>query len=83
MADRCKHPSCQAEIVFARVMTTGNIKPFDAKPTPAGEWILERDLFGELAAEHLPARLRAGATLHTSHFATCPAAAEFRRRAAR
>lgn len=78
---RCKAPTCQAAIVFARVMTTGNVKPFNAEPGPTGEWMISHDLLGDAVAEHLPEYLRTGNRLWTSHFATCPMAEEFRRRA--
>jgi len=81
MTERCRHNSCRAPIVFARAMTTGNPMPFDAQPAADGEWLIAADLFGDPVAEHVPASLRTGGRLFVSHWATCPAAAEFRRRA--
>ena len=75
----CSHASCRAPIVFARVMSTGNSMPFDAKPAAGGEWIINEDLLGGDVAEHVPAGLR-DALLYVPHWATCPAAEEFRRR---
>ena len=69
MTATCK--SCGARIIWA---ITGNGKkmPVDAKPTDKGNIVLE----GE---EPVAVYVDPGTGTHTSHFATCPNAAEHRK----
>lgn len=63
--------SCGAAIIWA---VTGNGKkmPVDAKPTTDGNLVLE-------GTEPTAVYVDPGTGTHTSHFATCPHAAEHRR----
>jgi hypothetical protein len=65
---RCR--SCKAEIVWAKT-STGRAMPFDAEPKVGGEWEIDE----EGQAHYDPE----GESRFTSHFATCPNAAEHRR----
>lgn len=76
----CKSKGCQAPIVFAKSRTTGQPAPYDATPSPAGTWRIDRDLFGDLEAVNVGAGSAPG--LRVSHFATCPDAPSWRRREA-
>jgi len=71
----CK--SCGAEIRFVKTIT-GNTMPIDLTPTPDG--IVQ--IFANGIARVIPtderAALPATAVRYTSHFATCPTAAEHR-----
>jgi hypothetical protein len=70
--------SCGAEIVFARTRE-GRLMPVDAHPHPAGTVTLEWDpASGEWRAI-LGGQPSPGTPMHRPHFATCPAAAEWRR----
>jgi hypothetical protein len=70
----CK--SCGAPIVWAFVPRTGRRMPVDADPVDDGNVILTRPSTS-MAEAHVVAK---GAGTHVSHFATCPQAAEHRRR---
>lgn len=71
--------SCKA-LMFWVVTAKGNRMPVDAKPDPAGGFVLTLKADGQLHAEafyeptHGTKRNR-----YTSHFATCPNASQHRR----
>lgn len=82
MAQRCR--ACGAPLIWARHAATRKLAPLDARPnryrgnimldtTERTYTILSR---GEVAALATEDRVR----LRTSHYATCPDAAAFRRR---
>lgn len=76
--NRSKCLSCQAPIVWALTAKQRPI-PINAEPTNDGRYYLVTDGYG-ITAHHagsLPMRttfahLKAGAPMHTAHFATCP-----------
>jgi hypothetical protein len=85
MSDTCK--SCGAPIIWA-CTCKGKAMPVDAEPNPEGNVMLTRRIGmeplatvkGKGKAADLCARLGGGiASVHTSHFATCPNAAAHRR----
>lgn len=84
--EQCKARDCDADIVFARTHS-GSRMPVDATPSPGGEWRLDDLGYIEPVAVYAAknpevlAASQAGTPipLHTSHFATCPAAKRFRR----
>lgn len=65
----CEAPSCRQVIWLAQHPMTGNFMPFDQPPRPER---IEREI--ETGRETWIVDFR------LSHFATCPAAREFRRR---
>ncbi|MFA6031151.1 MAG: hypothetical protein WC969_14945 [Elusimicrobiota bacterium] len=70
--------SCGAPILWAET-ASGKKCPFDAKPTPAGEWALDDTTHPPLAAKIVRAE-GSSESGFTCHFATCPNAAEHRRK---
>ena len=71
---RCK--SCNAVVIWC-VTTTGKSMPVDQRQSPHGNLVLEyQPATGDTLARYVPP----GEGTHTSHFATCPQAAEHRRR---
>jgi len=75
---RCR--SCGAEILWAR-SRGGKRVPLDADPTMRGNVVLTDD--GEaivLNQADADQHRRHGGTLYLAHFATCPEAAQHRRR---
>lgn len=78
----CK--SCGAPVLWAKHATTGTLMPLDPQPSPAGNiWLVGGKRSGtvpicRVASQPVPAP--EGANLYTSHFATCPNAAQHRRR---
>jgi hypothetical protein len=74
---RCR--SCGAEIVWA-ITERGKRMPLDAEPSEAGTFVVRSRVEGERVVLHALYAPEAGAGLHhTSHFATCPQAGEWRR----
>jgi len=72
---------CKARIVWAR-MDSGKLSPFDADPSPKGDWTLEQ-AGGEWRARHSPPPAEPdGVERYLNHFATCPVANDFRSGAA-
>jgi hypothetical protein len=71
---------CPAEIVWLRHATTGKRAPIDAQPDPNGniEVDLEAGTYRIVSAAELGEARAIGLPLHLNHFATCPAAQEFR-----
>ena len=67
----CK--SCGARIMWC-ITSTGKRMPVDARESFRGNLTLEPQPDGELLARYV----EAGTGTHTSHFATCPNAAEHR-----
>ena len=67
----CK--SCGARIMWC-ITITGKRMPVDARESPRGNLTLEPQPDGELLARYVPP----GEGTHSSHFATCPNAAEHR-----
>lgn len=78
MTARCR--SCQAEIVWAET-ERGKRMPVDAAPNPRNGSIVLRERAGEapLAIAGVPDEAFPGEPRYTSHFATCPEAARWRR----
>ncbi len=60
------------------LMASGRRMPVDAAPDPAGLVLVEGGRGVMLDAPADPAELREGESTHTSHFATCPEAGQFR-----
>ena len=74
---RCR--SCRADIEWARL--NGKPHPFDVVPSEDGSHeIVETPTEVSPIAVYVPASKRMGRRLVKSHFATCPNAAEHRRR---
>ena len=86
MSVACKR--CGAPMVWAKNPETGKALPIDAAPDANGNIALEvgyengkADLFANvLTGDELEREPGGKRPLHKSHFATCPAASEFRRR---
>lgn len=77
---RCDAAECQAPIIWA-VTERAKRMPVDAEPTSRGNVVLHNTGGPAPVAVVLkPDRVFGRTDLHTSHFATCPAAAGFRRR---
>ena len=74
-AARCR--SCRAWILWVQ-LRSGKKMPLDYVPSVDGNIIVENGFARVLGAVELSAR-PAGERRHTSHFATCPQAAKFRR----
>jgi len=72
MTDRARCRSCGAPILWVVTVASGKRMPLDAEPGPAGNLVL---LTGGRARAAEPDDRP---PLHTSHFATCPQAAEWR-----
>lgn len=77
---RCR--SCTAEIIWGSVVPGGRVMPIDAEPAPGGT---VQVVSGPGQAVRLKVLGRttaaaAGPPLYTSHFATCPQAAAWRRK---
>jgi hypothetical protein len=66
--------SCGAEVILLRHELTGNWAPINATPDPAGNIVIDVKLG---VYKIVPRQGRVG-LLYTSHFATCPAAPEWR-----
>jgi hypothetical protein len=74
----CK--SCGAKLLWV-VNASGRRNPLDRDPSPAGNVRLLPDGTCRVVPKaDLEAATAAGEELRTSHFATCPGAASFRRR---
>lgn len=72
MSAACR--SCGASIVWA-ITAAGKRMPVDAAPSPAGNLVLEGDAVRVVpSADMFDKRPR-----HTSHFVTCPQAAQHRK----
>lgn len=74
---RCR--SCQAPIRWAAT-ETGKRMPIDAEPAPDGNITVHRDDTGTVLATVHPVGADLEAPRWTSHFATCPAAGQHRKR---
>lgn len=76
MTDTCRSVRCGAAIRWARNVASGKSSPFDAEPAEQGEWTITEDLFGDAIAVRDP-----GAPMprYVPHWATCPAADQFRK----
>jgi hypothetical protein len=70
--------SCGKEVIWVRT-NTGKTMPVDSKPSPDGNVLLIRDLFGQVESCEV---VKKGSKdeLHLSHFATCPQARKWRKR---
>ena len=79
---RCKSPGCNAPILWTVTAKTGKPMPVDETPKPDGEFFLE-ERGRDLVAHHVNSKHGLHVTIKTdrftSHFATCPNAAEFRK----
>lgn len=77
MAEKCK--SCGAPIIWATTQK-GKLMPLDAAPDPDGNLAVSR--WATVIAVHPRTELTdtQGFPTHKSHFATCPHAAEHRRK---
>lgn len=79
MSATCR--SCGAPIIWAKTLGGLNM-PLDAEPNPDGNVVLAHGLAIVREKPSFEVRgEREGETRHTSHFATCPFAAQHRRRA--
>lgn len=68
---------CGVDMEWARL--NGKPHPFDVDPTTAGNHELV-EVDGQMSAVYIPKeKRRPGQRLVTSHFATCPKAADFRK----
>jgi hypothetical protein len=67
--------SCEAPVIWAET-TTGKKMPLDARPTAKGNLVF----LAGVARGATDEDRRLKRPLYTSHFATCPDAATFRRR---
>ena len=72
--------TCGAGIIWAE-MPSGKMNCFDVEASPAGAWALDDRSNPPKAAKIVRAE-GSGEAGFTSHFATCPQAAEHRRRGA-
>jgi hypothetical protein len=70
--------TCKAPIYWAAT-ALGKSAPFDAKPNPEGGWWLARKPGGQTVATVAPPHEQPARNRYTSHFATCPNAAQHRR----
>jgi hypothetical protein len=82
-AGRCR--SCEAEIVWVKMVVSGKNMPLDADPDPEhGNIIVTKEGYGipltSLTGPSRDAAKRCGVELRVSHFATCPNADQHRRR---
>lgn len=81
--DRCK--ACEAPIIWSET-STGHAMPVDASPVDDGNVLLfptaDRKYVAIVVAK-TEAGAWAGRERYKSHFATCPAAAAFRRKGVR
>lgn len=83
---RCS--ACPASIVWATNDKTLRTMPVDAEPTADGNVILTDNAHGGPPSAHVltkaetsdPGLFPPDGPRHTSHFATCPNAADFRRK---
>jgi hypothetical protein len=77
--------SCKAPIVFAYHPTSGKNHPFEEDP--AGVWVIENGTAKHVGKPEVQLELGAPAAAtaqrFTSHFSTCPNAAEWRGRGRR
>lgn len=80
MADQAKCRSCGAPILWV-VTTLGKRMPLDAEPHPDGNVSLVPAGAMVLPAELVEQGKKIGSKRYRSHFATCPNAAQHRRRA--
>ena len=71
--------SCNAKIIWAKTLA-GKAIPIDAKPQPAGNIHLNRGVAIYLTDEEQKILREEGTTFHVAHFATCPNAAQHRRK---
>jgi hypothetical protein len=74
----CK--SCGRKIFWSTTEPNGRVMPVDSEPDPNGKFILNqrgRELIAIHVSNVLPEAL-AGRRLWTSHFSTCPHAAQHR-----
>lgn len=80
MTETCR--SCDAPVVWCTT-DRGDRMPVDADPVPHGNIAVtpgpRRSVATVLDGEEVVAARARGARLHLSHFATCPAAKEWRR----
>lgn len=75
--------SCGAAVRFVTMAASGLSMPVDLKPHPEGTVRVFAGGTAEvLGGERLTAARSHGSLLYRSHFATCPAAGEWRRRGA-
>lgn len=70
--------SCNAPIYWAKWPETGKNVPIDAAPSPTGNLAVSKPPTGLVVAHWRP-DLHASHPRRTSHFATCPNAAEHRK----
>lgn len=69
--------SCGEPVVWAE-FASGKKCPFDAEPTPSGEWALN-EAYDPPKATKIVKAAGSGEDGFTSHFATCPEAPMYRR----
>lgn len=72
--------ACGAHLVWATNAKTGRKMPLDRDASDRGNVWLRKTGFAEVLGKQAAEEARRqGEKLYTSHFATCPRAAEFRR----
>lgn len=71
--------TCHSPILWRSHIVTGSRAPIDAVPNPAGNIVLDGDRY-QIIDPADPDVVSPGGRRFTSHFATCPHAAQHRRR---
>jgi hypothetical protein len=75
---RCR--ICPAQVVWVNLLPSGSRMPLDATPSPDGKIALVGEQEAQVLTDTAADEARnAGRRLHTSHFATCPNAEDWRR----
>jgi hypothetical protein len=72
---------CPARIIWTITAATGKRMPVDEEPVPTGDFVLE-ERGRDVVAHHVREKglvVNPRADRFTSHFVTCPEAAEFRK----
>jgi hypothetical protein len=73
----CK--SCGAAIRWARLLPSMKAHPLNAEPSEGGNIDLAEDTAAVLTKGQLASARAKGSPLYTSHFSSCPQAAQHRR----
>jgi hypothetical protein len=71
---------CGAEILWVKTATTGSAMPLDMAPTATGNVYLDASGTAHVGRCRCPAAHPPQSLRHVPHHATCPKAADFRRR---
>lgn len=76
-ADQCKW--CKAAIFWASTEKTGRAMPIDLEPVANGNLVVSLSTTSHFVARYLKKNEATTDRRYVSHFATCPAAAKFRK----